>query len=290
MNTTAIEWTEVTWNPMSGCEKLSEGCKYCYAMTLAERFRGTNAFPNGFDLTIRPHKLDEPRRLKKPSMIFANSMSDLFWDAVPDDYRDKILDVIEDTPQHQYQVLTKRPHEMLRYSRRRRLPDNFWAGTTIESGRLFEERISALIQVDASIRFISAEPLIGPFPATMNLEQIHWMITGGESGRHLISPRIRDRRALVDLDDNGSATHHDPCAPPLRPDRGPRQFDLGPTTRRPAVPFQRLDLSETILDHVLDHSLETAAPTLIHRCPSIPSTPRGPSAAPAPYRARPSTT
>ena len=104
MNVTPIEWTDVTWNPASGCAKITSGCKFCYAEQLAEQKRGTAAFPNGFDLTIRPHKLDEPRRLKAPSLVFVNSMSDLFWDAIPEDYRDRIVDVIEATPQHEYQV------------------------------------------------------------------------------------------------------------------------------------------------------------------------------------------
>ena len=115
MNKTAIEWTTVTWNPASGCEKVSEECKFCYAETLSENKRGTAAFPRGFELTIRPHKLKEPYSLKAPSYVFVNSMSDLFWEKIPEDYRDQVVDVIEDTPQHQYQVLTKRPHLMLEY-------------------------------------------------------------------------------------------------------------------------------------------------------------------------------
>src|SRR5262245_46050392 len=105
MNETGIIWTEVTWNPATGCKLLSPGCAFCYAKTIAEE-RGTLAFPNGFGLTLRPHKLREPFKLREPSLIFVNSMSDLFWDEIGDDYRDQVLDVIEATPQHQYQVLT----------------------------------------------------------------------------------------------------------------------------------------------------------------------------------------
>ncbi len=122
MNDTGINWTNWTWNPASGCEKISEGCKYCYAETFAEKLRGGKAFPNGFGLTLRPHKLSEPLRLRRPSLIFVNSMSDLFWEQILDDYRDWILAVIEGTPHHEYQVLTKRPEMMLAYAERRGRP------------------------------------------------------------------------------------------------------------------------------------------------------------------------
>lgn len=196
MNDTAIAWTEATWNPMSGCTEVSEGCKFCYAKTLAENRRGTPAFRNGFDLTIRPHKLAEPTRLTTPSLIFVNSMSDLFWEAIPTHYRDQIVDVMESTPQHQYQVLTKRPRAMLAYSRRRPLPDNVWAGTTIESDRV-TWRADVLRQVRASVRFISAEPLLSALPS-LSLERIDWLISGGESGTHLSDATTRARRGLVE--------------------------------------------------------------------------------------------
>ena len=127
MNDTSIAWTDLSWNPTSGCAELTEGCKFCYAKTRAERLRGTSAFPNGFDLTYRPHKLKEPfapkyrklaATLGRPVRVFVNSMSDLFWEEIDDTYRDQVLDVIEGSPQHQYQVLTKRENELLRYSRR----------------------------------------------------------------------------------------------------------------------------------------------------------------------------
>jgi len=195
LNNTGIGWTMKTWNPTSGCEEVSPGCKFCYAEFIAEKFRG-KAFPNGFELTYRPHKLAEPKRLKKPTLIFVNSMSDLFWEAIPDAYRDRIIDVIEDTPRHQYQVLTKRPEEMLRYSRRRKLPANFWAGTTVESTHT-SDRVDILRQVDAPIRFISAEPLLDDLGSILNLAGVQWLISGGESGRHLLDPALRERRALV---------------------------------------------------------------------------------------------
>jgi protein gp37 len=197
MNETGIIWTEATWNPASGCKRITPGCAFCYAYTFAEDKRGTPAFPNGFDLTIRPHKLKEPFRLKTPTLIFVNSMSDLFWEEIPESYRDQVLDVIEATPQHQYQVLTKRAEEMLRYSRRRKLPSNFWAGVSIEDqARAY--RADILRQVDAEIRFISAEPLLGPL--VLDWSGIHWCISGGESGRHLFDAKLRKKRALVDYE------------------------------------------------------------------------------------------
>lgn len=199
MNETAINWTNLTWNPFSGCEKVSEGCKFCYAEKLAELKRG-KAFPNGFGLTYRPHKLSEPFKVKKPSLIFVNSMSDLFWEKADDSYRDRIVDVIEQTPQHQYQVLTKRAHEMLRYSKRRTLPTNLWAGVSVENQRHID-RIEILRKVKARIRFVSSEPLLGPL--NMDLTGIHWLIAGGESGLHLTNPAVAERRALVVKTGNG---------------------------------------------------------------------------------------
>src|SRR5205809_3023797 len=196
MNETAIEWTNVTWNPNSGCVEIARECKYCYAYTLAEHKRDTKAFPNGFDITIRTHKLREPFRLKRPSFTFVNSMSDLFWEAIPEDFRNKVVDVIEATPQHQYQVLTKRPPKLLEYSRRRKLPRNFWAGVSIGTKRN-THFADILREVDATVRFISAEPILEPLD-TLNLDGIHWLITGGESGVHLYIPDIREQRGLVD--------------------------------------------------------------------------------------------
>jgi protein gp37 len=196
MNDTGIIWTQATWNPMSGCEKITAGCAFCYAYSLAEQKRGSPAFPNGFDLTIRPHKLREPFNLKAPTLIFVNSMSDMFWEAIEDDYRDKMIDVMEATPQHEYQVLTKRPENMLRYSKRRKLPPNFWAGTTIEGDKV-AGRAKVLKQVKAEIHFVSAEPLIERL-TKVDWNGIDWCITGGESGNHLGDPKLRALRGLCD--------------------------------------------------------------------------------------------
>lgn len=197
MNETGIIWTERTWNPMSGCERITEGCKFCYAFEFAENKRGTAAFPNGFDLTIRPHKLKEPFKIKDPTLIFTNSMSDLFWDKIPDNYRHQIVDVIEQCPQHEFQVLTKRPDIMLKFSQERKLPANFWAGVTIESERVQTERLAILKQVKAEIRFISYEPLLSAIPFETDLTDIQWVITGGESGTHMWKDEVCERRGLV---------------------------------------------------------------------------------------------
>lgn len=184
---------------MSGCEEITEGCKFCYAKTLAENKRGTPAFPNGFELNIRPHKLREPINLKEPSLIFVNSMSDMFWDKVSDEYRHKIIDVMEQTPQHQYQVLTKRPLEMLRFSKIRKLPPNFWAGTTIENERNIG-RLDIIRSVEAEIHFLSIEPMLSRF-TTLDFSGLQWIITGGESGLHLREDSVRQRRGLADYVD-----------------------------------------------------------------------------------------
>lgn len=196
MNETTIEWTDVTWNPASGCERITEGCRYCYAHTLAENKRGTAAFPDGFDLTIRRHKLAEPARLRQPSMVFVNSMSDLFWDQIPDGYRHEIVDVMEAHPRHQFQVLTKRPELAVTFWRTRKVPSNVWCGATIESNR-HVGRADALRQIDAEVRFISAEPLLDGLP-DLDTSGIHWLISGGESGLHLSDPHVCARRGLVE--------------------------------------------------------------------------------------------
>lgn len=197
MNETKIAWTTLTWNPVSGCKELTGGCAFCYAKTLAENKRGTLGFPNGFDLTYRPHKLREPLRIKTPSLIFVNSMSDFFWNEISDDYRHQMVDIMEQCPQHEFQVLTKRPDELVRFSKQRKLPHNFWAGVTIESQRYVAERLALLRQVDASLRFISAEPLLSAIDFG-GLDGIDWVIGGGESGPHLIDPKLRESRGLVD--------------------------------------------------------------------------------------------
>ncbi|QEE24784.1 phage Gp37/Gp68 family protein [Rhodanobacter glycinis] len=178
-----IEWTEQTWNPTIGCTKLSAGCKHCYAETLAKRLQamGLDAYRQGFRLKLLPERLDEPRQRKKPTIYFVNSMSDLFHERIPDDFLDSVMAVIRDTPQHRYQILTKR-HERLRsYFAKRPVPGNVWLGVSVENRRHGVPRIDALRHIPAKIRFLSCEPLLEDL-GELDLSGIHWVIVGGESG------------------------------------------------------------------------------------------------------------
>ncbi len=173
----AIEWTEATWNPTSGCTKVSPGCDRCYAERITYRFPKT--FPNGFALTLRPDALEIPLRWKRPRTIFVNSMSDLFHKDVPDEYLQLVFDVMRRTPRHTYQVLTKRAERLARVAPRLPWPDNVWIGVSVESPS-YVWRIDYLRRVSAAVRFISAEPLLERLP-DLNLAGIHWLIAGGES-------------------------------------------------------------------------------------------------------------
>ena len=182
----AIEWTNSTWNPVSGCQKVSPGCDHCYAERFAERWRGVrgNYFENGFDLQLRPNMLGRPGTWRKPQFVFVNSMSDLFHKDVPDDYIDRVFEEMELVNRHIYQLLTKRPERMRRYVRSRyearRAPDHVWFGTTIESGD-YAWRADMLRDIDAKTRFLSVEPMIGAVN-NVNFDGISWIIVGGESG------------------------------------------------------------------------------------------------------------
>lgn len=178
-----IEWTEQTWNPTVGCNKISPGCANCYAQSMAKRLQamGTRGYENGFELTLLPYRLNEPLLRKKPTTYFVNSMSDVFHELVPFDYIDQIFDIIRKSPQHTFQVLTKRAQRMAEYFAGRRVPPNAWVGVTVEDREFGIPRIQELQRVDASVRMISAEPLLGSL-GTLNLDGIHWMIVGGESG------------------------------------------------------------------------------------------------------------
>jgi protein gp37 len=177
-----IEWTEATWNPVRGCTKVSPGCKHCYAETFAERFRGVpgHPFEQGFDLRIVEHALELPKKWKRGRHIFVNSMSDLFHVDVPDSYISRVFDVMRDTPQHQYQLLTKRSARMARFLAGTNVPANVWCGVSVENQK-YTSRIADLVKVRARIRFLSIEPLIGEITA-LPLKGIHWVIVGGESG------------------------------------------------------------------------------------------------------------
>jgi protein gp37 len=175
---TAIEWTDKTWNPTVGCNKVSPGCKHCYAETVTKRF--TQHFPNGFEFTLRPERLEEPRRWRKPSRVFVNSMSDLFHERMPLDFLQEVFRVMEECPRHVFQILTKRHERMLQLAPELDWPENVWMGVSVENQN-YAHRVDFLRQVPAAVRFLSCEPLLGPLE--LDLEGIHWVIVGGESGR-----------------------------------------------------------------------------------------------------------
>jgi protein gp37 len=177
-----IEWTESTWNPVTGCSKISPGCKHCYAERMAARLKamGMPSYRNGFEVTLQPHTLDAPLRWKTPQVIFVNSMSDLFHDNVPDDYILQVFDVMSRADWHQYQILTKRPERLITLDSKLPWNENIWMGVSVESAP-YKKRIDLLRKTGAHIRFLSLEPLLGPF-GKLNLKGIQWVIVGGESG------------------------------------------------------------------------------------------------------------
>lgn len=182
---TKIEWTNKTWNPTSGCSKVSEACQNCYAEVMAKRLSGMPAskekYKNGFKVTLHPESLKEPYLWKNPTMVFVVSMGDLFHDDVPFQYINMVMDVIQYNPQHTFQLLTKRAERMAEFfTTIREIPKNAWAGVTCESP-LHYDRIEQLKRINATVRFISCEPLIGDMP-DIDLTNIDWVITGGESG------------------------------------------------------------------------------------------------------------
>jgi protein gp37 len=183
---TAIEWTNATWNPVTGCTKISAGCDHCYAERFSERFRGVagHPFSMGFDLTLRPERLHQPERWLRPRMIFVNSMSDLFHKEVPFTFVDRVFDTMEKASWHSFQVLTKRSSRMRDYVRRRYAnsgaPAHIWPGVSVEDGTKLS-RVRQLSQAPAAVRFLSIEPLIGPI-GELPLDGIAWVIVGGESG------------------------------------------------------------------------------------------------------------
>ena len=180
---TAIEWTEQTWNPTTGCNKISPGCKHCYAEVMANRLQtmGTRGYENGFALSLMKERLEQPLRRKKPTLYFVNSMSDLFHEGIPTAFLDEVFEVIDNTPRHTYQILTKRSVLMRDYFAGRTPPANAWLGVSVEDQAHGIPRIDDLRAVNATIRFLSVEPLLedlGP----IDLSGIHWVIVGGESG------------------------------------------------------------------------------------------------------------
>jgi protein gp37 len=178
----AIEWTDASWNPVRGCTKISPGCKHCYAETFAERFRGVTGHPyeQGFDLRLVPGALSLPQTWRAGRLVFVNSMSDLFHDDVPVEYIQQVFEVIRASPQHCFQILTKRAERMAAVARGLSIPPNAWMGVSVETSD-YLDRISQLRTVNAAVRFLSLEPLLGPLP-DLALRDIHWVIVGGESG------------------------------------------------------------------------------------------------------------
>lgn len=177
-----IEWTEMTWNPITGCTKVSQGCKHCYADRMARRLQsmGLRRYRNGFKVTLHEDLIDEPLRWFRPRIIFVNSMSDLFQEDVPVDFIMRTFDTMLKCPQHIFQILTKRSQRLRELSAYLPWPDNVWMGVSVEDERVLS-RIDDLKQVPANIRFLSCEPLIGPLDS-LPLKGIHWVIVGGESG------------------------------------------------------------------------------------------------------------
>lgn len=178
----SIEWTGSTWNPVTGCTKVSAGCRYCYAERMAKRLRamGSPNYKDGFKVSLHPQALNLPLGWKKPQMIFVNSMSDLFHKDVPLEYILKVFDVMEKCPQHQFQILTKRAGRMLQLDKNLPWQENIWMGVTVENQKCIP-RIDQLRQTNAKTKFLSLEPLLGALP-NLNLKGIDWAIVGGESG------------------------------------------------------------------------------------------------------------
>ena len=179
-----IEWTDSTWNPVTGCTKVSQGCKHCYAERMAKRLKamGVDRYRNAFKLTLHEDLLNEPLKWTKPRIVFVNSMSDLFHEDIPDHFIQQVFTTMTNAPKHIFQILTKRGKRLADLSSSLNWPENVWMGVSVESPDVFA-RIHYLAQVPAHIRFLSCEPLLAPLPK-LPLDGIDWVIVGGESGPH----------------------------------------------------------------------------------------------------------
>ncbi len=197
MRKSKIEWTERTWNPSAGCTKISSGCKNCYAETMAIRLRGrgTVGYENGFKFNPVPSRLNDPLKRKKATVFFVNSMSDIFHENMPEEYLDRIFEVIENTPHHTYQILTKRADRMYDYFSKKPVPSNVWLGVTVENKQQGLPRIDKLRHLKAKVLFLSVEPLLEDLGA-MNLTNIDWVIVGGESGH---KARPMDKEWVINI-------------------------------------------------------------------------------------------
>lgn len=196
MSKTSIEWTQETWNPTTGCSKVSQGCKFCYAEILSKRLQamGHEKYKDNFEVRIHPNTLTIPYKWKKPRIVFVNSMSDLFHEEVPLEFIKKVFKVMNDNPLHTFQVLTKRAERLLELSPELNWTTNIWMGVSVEN-ELVKNRIDFLRQTNAHVKFLSLEPFLGALP-NMNLEKIDWVIVGGESGS---KPRLMEKEWVVDI-------------------------------------------------------------------------------------------
>jgi protein gp37 len=179
-STTAIEWTDATWNPVTGCDKVSPGCDHCYAEKIA--LSDTKNFPTGFAVTLHPERLDKPLHWRRPRRVFVNSMSDMFHDQIADEFIEQVWNTMAAAPRHTFQILTKRPGRMRSLAHRLPVLSNVWLGVSAEDQRWAEIRVPVLLDTPAAVRFISAEPLLGAIDLTPYLPQLDWVIVGGESG------------------------------------------------------------------------------------------------------------
>lgn len=198
MATTSIEWTQMTWNPSTGCTKVSAGCKHCYAEVMAKRLQamGLDKYRDGFKVRMHPDQLQLPYTWKTPKRVFVNSMSDLFHEDIPLSFIQQVFAVMNDNPRHVFQVLTKRSARLAAVHQEVRWTDNIWMGVSVEDDKVVD-RIDDLRQTGARIKFLSCEPLLGPLPA-LNLQGIDWLIAGGESGRR---PRPMSPEWVISLRD-----------------------------------------------------------------------------------------
>lgn len=196
MAQSSIEWTEMTWNPTTGCSKVSQGCKYCYAEIMSKRLQamGVEKYKDNFEVRIHPEALKVPYTWKKSKIVFVNSMSDLFHEEIPLYFIKEVFRVMRENPQHVFQVLTKRAERLLELDPELKWPHNIWMGVSVENQKV-EHRIELLRRTNARVKFLSLEPLLSPLP-NLNLENIDWVIVGGESGHN---PRPMEPDWVIDI-------------------------------------------------------------------------------------------
>lgn len=203
MATSSIEWTEMTWNPTTGCSKISQGCKFCYAEIMSRRLQamGVEKYKDNFKVRIHPNALTTPYTWRKPKIVFVNSMSDLFHEEIPVSFIQQVFKVMRENPQHVFQILTKRAERLLELSSDLKWTHNIWMGVSVENQQT-EFRIDLLRNSRAKVKFLSLEPLLGPLP-NLKLHDIDWVIVGGESGH---KPRPMDTEWVIDIQEQCKAS------------------------------------------------------------------------------------